>query len=121
MGDPVAWREEWCHHGDAEAKGLIHGVMQVCFEGDENTLILLLYAKLHIGTVGTGHSFAVRLHLNCGSHLKIFLLFPFYSTTTWLLCSEQLAIFLPDRPTRDTFRGLRCIMMTLSSTVFHQL
>lgn len=53
MGDPVAWREEWCRHGDAEAKGLSHGVMQVCFEGDENTLILLLYAKPHIGTVGT--------------------------------------------------------------------
>lgn len=53
VGDPVAWREEWCRHGDTEAKGLSHGVMQVCFEGDENTLILLLYAKPHIGTVGT--------------------------------------------------------------------
>lgn len=34
VGDPGAWREEWCRHGDTEAKGLSHGVMQVFLEGD---------------------------------------------------------------------------------------
>lgn len=34
VGDPVARREEWCSHGDVEAKGLSHGVMQVCLQGD---------------------------------------------------------------------------------------
>lgn len=24
VGDPNAWREEWCHRGDAEANGLTH-------------------------------------------------------------------------------------------------
>lgn len=32
VGDPGACREEWCRHGDVEAKGLSHGVMQVFLE-----------------------------------------------------------------------------------------